>query len=418
MARRVSAPQAGLIEMRKGVRRVAIVGAGLGGLMVAIALRRHGFEVKVYEQSPALGAFGAGINISPNAVKVFEALGLRERLHAVSFEPTGLIWRDWGNGKVQNLVTLVQAASRFGANYYVVHRSDLHALLASAVPDSSIEANKRCVGIELTTDGAGLSFADGSRAEADLVVGCDGIRSAVRRSVFGGGGPRYAGYMCWRTLVPAAALPANHHDLYVTNWTGTDGFIISYYVRQGKFINIVAVRRQDEWTEESWSVPSTKEELVVAFPHVGPQVGEMLRNAGEVFKWGQFMGEHTAQWTKGRVALLGDAAHAMLATFGQGAAMTFEDSYVLAQWLAANRDDYAAALAGYEATRKPRASRIQRLSRTEARFKKLRSPLERLRREWTYLTRFGTTTPGIYRSIFAHDPTVQDRRVSAARIRI
>jgi len=391
--------------MTKAIRRVAIVGAGLGGLAAAIALRQKNFEVKVYEQSADLGAFGAGINISPNAVRVFEALGLQQRLHDVSFEPRGLIWRDAADGQAQNLVRLDRAASRFGANYYATHRSDLHSLLAAAVPASCIEASKRCAGIELGDDTVELTFADGTRAEADLVVGADGIRSVVRRNLFGGEGPRYAGHMCWRTLVPTEALPPNFHNLYVTNWTGPDGFILSYYVRRGKFINIVAVRRQDDWKEESWSVPSSKEEMVSGFPRAGSQVHTILGNAGQVFKWGQFTGEQASKWTLGRAVLLGDAAHAMLATFGQGAAMAFEDSYVLADRLAANRNDYAMGLVEYEMIRKPRATRIQQMSRTEVNFKRLRSPIQRLRREWVYLTKFGTTTPSIYRWIFGFNPT-------------
>jgi salicylate hydroxylase len=215
--------------------------------------------------------------------------------------------------------------------------------------------------------------------------------------------------MCWRSLVPVEALPPNHQDGNVTQSGGEGRFVISYYVRQKQFVNIVAVRRQPDWTEESWSVPSTNAELVAAFPDAGPLAGPLLEAAKHCTKWGQFTGEHAAQWTKGRVTLLGDAAHAMLATFGQGAAMAFEDSYVLAKWLATHRDDAAAALAGYEAVRKPRASRVQALSRTEVGFKKITSPWEKLRREWTYLTRFGSTYAQVYQWIFQYDPVADWR---------
>ncbi len=143
------------------------------------------------------------------------------------------------------------------------------------------------------------------------------------------------------------------------------------------------------------------------FADVGPHVGELLRQAKQCTKWGQFTGEHAVQWTKGRVTLLGDAAHAMLATFGQGAAMAFEDSYVLSQWLGAHRDDPAGALAGYEAVRKPRASRVQSLSRTEVAFKNISTPLRRLKRDLTYLARFGSTHASAYRWIFDYDPVTQ-----------
>lgn len=388
------------------INRIAIVGAGLGGLATAIALRRHGFEVDVFEQASELGEFGAGINVSPNAVRVFEALGLLDKLHAASSQPEGVAWRDWSDGRLQKVLPVNTSPD---ARYYVVHRSDLHQILSQACPPSSLHMSKRCVQVEQRGHSAAVVFADGSSHEADLVIGCDGIRSVVRKSVFGGEGPRYSGYMCWRSLVPTEALPPGHQDGYVTNWGGAGGFVVSYYVRQGRFVNVVAVRPNPNWVEESWSVPSSNEELLRAFPNVGPQIAVLLQQAKQCTKWGQFAGEHAPQWTKGRVTLLGDAAHAMLATFGQGAAMGFEDSYVLAKWLSENRDDAAQALAGYESVRKPRASRIQSMSRTEVAFKNISSPVGRLKRQWTYLTRFGFTPASAYRWMFDYDPVTQWR---------
>lgn len=386
------------------IHRIAIVGAGLGGLAVGIALRQQGFEVDIFEQAPALGEIGAGINLSPNAVRVFDALGLSQRLQGASFQPTGIAWRDWTEGRLQKVLPLNTDQS--GGRYYVVHRVDLHRILVEA-SSADLHLNKRCTGVELRDRSVGLTFADGTSHEADLVIGCDGIRSAVRKSVFGGDGPRYVGTMCWRSLVPAETLPPDLQDGNVTQWGGPLGFVISYYVRQGQFVNIVAVRRRAEWSEESWTVPSTNAELVEAFPEVGPQVGELLRQAKHCTKWGQFTGEHADQWTKGRLTLLGDAAHAMLATFGQGACMAFEDSYVLAKWLAAHRDDPERALAGYEAIRKPRASLVQALSRTEVAFKDMKSPITRMKRQWTYLVRHGMTQAQAYKWIFGYDPVTQ-----------
>ena len=376
------------------VRRVAIVGAGLGGLAAGIALRQQGFEVDLFEQAPALGEIGAGINLSPNATRVLDALGLVQRLREASFIPTGIAWRDWTEGRLQKLLPLNTPGSE--GQYIVAHRVDLHRILVEACGEAGLQLNKRCTGVELRDRSVGLSFADGTSHEAELVIGCDGIRSAVRKSVFGGEGPRYVGTMCWRSLVPAETLSPGVQDGNVTQWGGPLGFVISYFVRQGQFVNIVAVRRRAEWTEESWTVPSTNAELVAAFPEVGPQVGELLRQAKHCTKWGQYTGEHADQWTKGRVTLLGDAAHAMLATFGQGACMAFEDSYVLAKWLGAHRDDPERALAGYEAVRKPRAGLVQALSRTEVAFKDMKSPITRLKRQWTYLTRHGMTQAQAY----------------------
>jgi salicylate hydroxylase len=390
-------------------RRIAIVGAGLGGLATAIALRQQGFEVRIYEQSPELAEFGAGINISPNSVKFFQAVGLAEKLHAISSEPVGLSWRDWGADEISYSLPFGDFEKRYGAKYYVMHRSDLHRLLSSQVPEASIELGKRCTQVETRNGSAGLTFADGTSADADVIVGCDGIRSAVRSCVFGGEGPRYVGTMCWRALAPTSALPKNFHDGYVNQWSGDGGFVVSYYVRQGQFINFVCVRQQPGWTEQSWSVPSSVDEMLSAFPHVNDRLRTMMAAATSCSKWGQFTGEHAPQWTKGRITLLGDSAHAMLATFGQGANMAFEDAYVLAQWLSASADDPEAALAGYEAARKPRATRVQQLSRTEVRFKKMHSNWDRLRREAVFLTRHGSTTSGVYRWIFGYDPITQWR---------
>jgi salicylate hydroxylase len=390
-------------------RRIAVVGAGLGGLAAAIALRRQGFEVRIYEQAPELAEFGAGINISPNSVKFFQAVELADKLHAIAAEPVGLSWRDWGTDTINYSLPFGDFEKRYGARYYVVHRSDLHRLLSEAVPQSSIELGKRCVGAESRNGVAGLTFEDGSSAEADVVVGCDGIRSAVRRTVFGGEGPHYAGTMCWRALAPSSALPKDYHDRYVNQWSGNGGFVISYYIRQGAFINFVAVRQQAGWTEQSWSVPSSVDEMLAAFPNVGTKLRTMMAAATSCSKWGQFTGEHAPRWTRDRVTLLGDSAHAMLATFGQGANMAFEDAYVLAQWLKSSADDPDAALTRYEAVRKPRATRVQQLSRTEVHFKKLHSDWDRLRREFVFLTRHGSTTGSVYRWIFGYDPVTQWR---------
>src|SRR5262249_36825439 len=187
--------------------------------------------------------------------------------------------------------------------------------------------------------------------------------------------------MCWRALAPTDALPKNFHDRHINQWSGDQGFIISYYIRQGQFINFVCVRPHAGWTEQSWSVPSNVEEMLAAFPDVGDRMRRMLAEATSCSKWGQFSGEHAPRWTKGRVALPGVSGYAMLATFGQGANMAFEDAYVLSRWLHARADDPEAALANYEAVRKPRATKVQQLSRTELGFKKQHTAWDRMRRE-------------------------------------
>jgi 2-polyprenyl-6-methoxyphenol hydroxylase-like FAD-dependent oxidoreductase len=197
--------RAGPIVDMVQARRIAIVGAGLGGLAAAITLRQQGFEVRVYEQAPKLAEFGAGINISPNSVEVFNAVGLADKLHAISAVPEGLTWRDWNTGKIYNCLPFNDFERRYGAKYYVMHRIDLHRTLSQALPQDIFGLGKRCTGVETRNGNVGISFADGSSVEADIVVGSDGIRSAVRACLFGGEGPitpaRCAGGR-WRPLAP------------------------------------------------------------------------------------------------------------------------------------------------------------------------------------------------------------------------
>ena len=253
-------------------------------------------------------------------------------------EPVGLTWRDWGSDddSQSSAIRRFRKALRRQVLRGPSQRPASPALGGGAAGRASISASDARRS-KSRNGSAGLSFADGTGAEADVVVGCDGIRSAVRACIFGGEGPHYAGTMCWRALAPTDALPKDYHDRYVNQWSGDGGFVISYYIRQGKFINFVCVRQQPGWTEQSWSVPSSVDEMLAAFPHAGEKLRRMMGQATSCSKWGQFTGEHAPQWTKGRVTLLGDSAHAMLATFGQGANMAFEDAYVLARWLRAKR---------------------------------------------------------------------------------
>ena len=245
------------------------------GLAAAIALRRQGFEVQVYEQAPELAEFGAGINISPNSVKFFRRRRPRRQAACHRIRAGRIDLARLGLGRDSaTCLPFGDFEKRYGAKYYVVHRSDLHRLLSEAVPQASIQLGKRCTQVESRNGSAGLSFADGTSAEADVVVGCDGIRSAVRACLFGGEGPHYAGTMCWRALAPSDALPKDYHDRYVNQWSGDGGFVISYYIRQGKFINFVCVRQQPGWTEQSWSVPSSVDEMLAAFPNAGDKAAQ------------------------------------------------------------------------------------------------------------------------------------------------
>lgn len=348
--------------------RVAIVGAGIGGLAAAAALLQRGFDVEVYEQADALGEVGAGIQMTPNAAKVLRALGLQEGLDRTAFRPEAIFGLNWRTGHETFRTPLLGYCDRvYGADYYQIHRADLHDMLRALVPAERIHLSHRCGRIDQTADEAVLHFENGQSATADLVVGADGIRSVVRAQFFDDAEATYTGNMCWRAVVPidppdhALVLPGS------SMWFGPKGHVVTYYVRSGKAVNIVAIHETDAWEAESWSTPSTREELCAAYAHWHPRVVELLSRTESVFKWGLFDRDPMEGWTVGRVTLLGDAAHPMLPFLSQGAAMAIEDGYVLARALAETPGGLADKLAAYEADRRPRTARVQLGARDRAR---------------------------------------------------
>ena len=190
------------------VRNIAVVGAGLGGLTAAIALRQRGFDVTVYEQAPELGEIGAGIQISPNAMRVLIGLGLDQAFEGIAFEPNRHVVRNWKSGAIVSATQMKGVfRTQYNAGYFGAHRADFHSVLQLALGTDCVRLNARCMGVTQTPDGVTLAFADGRTASADIVIGADGIRSAVRESLFGPDAPRFTGHIVWRGLVPTSALP-------------------------------------------------------------------------------------------------------------------------------------------------------------------------------------------------------------------
>ncbi len=342
--------------------RVLIVGAGLGGLTAAACLRRVGCDVAVFEQAPALGEVGAGIQIGPNAIRVLRQIGVAERLEAVGVQPASLDVRDWQTGQVINSITLGESyEKRYGTPYYHVHRADLHALLVEAVevvaPDA-IRLNAQCVGVEDNGEVVQLRFADGSTAEGDVVVGADGIHSAIRGHLFGADDPRFTGMVAFRSTVPIGRLPAGLIERKGYNWAGPHHHFVHYLLKGGSLVNCVGVCEQDNWRTESWSVEGDLDEFRREFEGWHPTIQTLIDGMDQCFKWALYDREPMTQWVQGRVALLGDACHPMLPFLAQGACMAIEDGYVLAHCLR-SQPDISAALSTYESIRKPRASQVQ-----------------------------------------------------------
>ncbi|VXC24111.1 Salicylate 1-monooxygenase [Pantoea brenneri] len=367
--------------------RVGIIGGGIGGAALARALQQQGIDFHLFERAPAFGEVGAGVQMTPNAVKVLKALGLTEPLKQVGFLPEAMVGLNWESGNELFRTPLKSTCPEvYGAEFYHVHRADLHSLLTSDIPAEKVTFNAQCTAVQHSPLSATAFFADGTSFEADLIVGADGIHSAVRSALWGDEKPQFTGHMCWRALVPVAEHPLPFVGPYAAFWMGPSAHVVTYYVKGGKAVNIVAVTETAEWVKESWTEASSTDELLNAYQGWHPDVIQLFERTDptQTFKWGLFDHDPMAQWSVPHVTLLGDAAHPMLPFLSQGAAMAIEDGYVLAQALAHFGGDVPAALAAYEAERRPRTSQVQLQARERGRTYHLSSPEELRQRDLAF----------------------------------
>ena len=356
--------------------RMVIVGGGLAGLAAAHALTRIGIRAEVFEAAPALGEIGAAVNVAPNASRALVALGLGERIAAVANSSPGIYTRNMQTGEFLEFNDRRKASARYGAPYYTFHRADLLDALASALDHRLIHLDHRPVGVEERTDGVVLAFANGAKVEADFVIGADGVRSVIRQALYGDDDPTYTGQMVWRALLNGSDVP--HDVLEPTGhiqWVGPGCHLLAYYIRGKKLVNIVTQEDTGKWVEEGWSTRGDPDEMRASFPNPEPRLATLLSLVTQCSKWGLFTRPLTANWGRGRIQLIGDAAHAMLPNTGQGACQAFEDAYILAQWLEAAPDPVE-AFANFRRVRVPRVHGVQRLSLANARFKHMRNSAE------------------------------------------
>lgn len=352
-------------------------GAGIGGLTSALALARRGITVTIVDQAAELGEVGAGLQLGPNAVKVLAALGLEAELKAISFAPEAAEVRGRNSGKLLLRNPLGAAASRrWGAPYLQVHRADLQSILLEAVrqrAEISLRLGVKACGVEVSDTSAALLLEDGSRIAGDVLVGCDGVRSTVRETLFGPEAPRFTGQVAWRGVVPAERLPRGLVPPTAGVWTGEGKHFVHYYLRGGALVNFVGVVERD-WRKEGWSEPGDPAELQADFAGWPEPVASLCRNVDQPFRWALYGRAPLPQWSKGRATLLGDACHPMLPFLAQGAAMAIEDAAVLAHKLT-TLSDPTAALAAYERERKPRTSKVQAWSARNAHLFHLSEPM-------------------------------------------
>ena len=346
--------------------RIGIIGAGIGGLSAALALLDAGFDVQVYEQAHALDEVGAGVQVSPNASRILHrlGLGLADQLTRTAVKPLAWQQRRWDDGRTLLRTPLAEAVeARFGYPHYHLHRADLLAVLAGAVPAERIHVGYRVTGLVQHADTVEARFGNGTTVRTDVLVGADGIHSAVRANLFGPDQPRFTGCVAYRGLIPGERLA--HLDLEVTAqvWMGPGRHFVHYFVRSGRLVNFVAVVERDAWTRESWTERGDLADALAAFDGWHPQVTTILAAVDEPYVWALFDRAPLTRWSVGRVTLLGDAAHPMLPFMAQGAAQAVEDGATLAACLTtAAAPGIEAALDRYQRLRLPRTSRLQAMS--------------------------------------------------------
>jgi salicylate hydroxylase len=346
---------------------IGINGGGIGGLAAAIALRQAGHAVEVYEQASGYGRVGADVNLTPNAVRALQSLGAFEALLPSAARPTHRISRTWDTGEeTSRLVMGDEAERRYGAPQLTIHRADLLDALRRQLPDEAVHLRHRVVSI---TPGEApvVGFEDGRERRVDLLVGADGIHSPTRAALFGPDQPVFTGLVSWRAVVPrvkVADLP--NLDAFTKWWgPGPELQIVTFPLRRGEEIFVFATTAQDDWRQESWTLPGDVAELRRAYDHFHPQARALLDACESVTKSALYVRDPLPRWSAGHVTLLGDACHPMTPFMAQGACMSIEDAVVLGRAL---RDveiaGVPAALARYEAARKERTAKVQLGSRS------------------------------------------------------
>jgi salicylate hydroxylase len=354
----------------RGKARIAIVGAGIGGLTAALALLQRGFDVTVYEQAEELREVGAGLQISANGTRVLFHLGLEAALRPVASEPEGKEIRLWSSGQTWKLFDLgAESVRLYGYPYLMFHRADLHSVLADSVrrtQPSAIILGARCLGVETSGAGVKLHIEGQTATQADAIIVADGVHSRIRALLVGDDAPEFTGIVAWRGVIPTARLPRELTRPVGTNWIGPGGHVIQYPLRRGELMNFVGIRECDDWTEESWTARGTLEQCAADFSAWHPDIHRLIENVEVPYRWALMSRKPLSRWSFGPITLLGDAAHPTLPFLAQGAGMAIEDAMIVARCLDA-AGDIEPAFRRYEAARLDRTTRIVQGSAENAR---------------------------------------------------
>jgi len=347
--------------------KVLVVGGGIGGITAVLALRQRGVDVQLFEQAPAFGQVGAGLQVSSNAAKILRRLGLGDELKKVATYPDGRDYRGWDTAERLYYTPLGQKAeAHFGSPYYAAHRAELLDVLLTGLTDrTGITMGSRVERIDQDAKGVTLTLANGDTAHGDILIGADGIHSTVRAQLFGKELPRYTGNVAWRGLVPAERVA--HLDLgsVVGVWMGPNRSIVQYYVSAGKTFNWIGISRSSEPARESWLAEGKVEDALAEYDGWHDTIRTIIGATPKVLRQALYDREPLPDWQVGRVVLMGDAAHPMMPFYAQGGAQSIEDAYVLAGCIAEGQDKPLEALARFVKMRQPRTAWMQGLARRE-----------------------------------------------------
>ncbi len=346
---------------------ILIIGGGIGGLTVAIALSRAGYQVHILEQADQFSEAGAGIQLSPNALYILEDLGLTSSLLTFATPPEGVRIFDCLSGECLTTIPFGAAiSSRYGTPYWVTRRADLQSVLLNAAQSDSnitITTSFQVTAIQPCRDGIEAKSADGTTFTGIALIGADGLWSKIR-SALGFSQPlRFSGRTAWRSLIPIDDLEAPFTEPFTGLWLAPKAHLVHYLVENGRTLNIVAIV-EDQWHGEGWGIQGNASDLLASFRPFTDQIYTLLGRVQEWRKWALFEMQPLQGWSKGPVTLLGDAAHPTLPFLAQGGAMAIEDAAQLVHELKKSKGNFPGAFRRYEQIRRPRITRVQKTSRT------------------------------------------------------
>ncbi len=346
-----------------------ISGGGIGGLTAALCCLHQGHRVTSLEQAAELGEIGAGLQLSPNAMKVFEALGLDQQLAKVGFQPEGIELRMGVSGlKLIHAPLGETAFRRWRAPYLHIHRADLVDVLATALNErapGTIKLNSEVKDYQQDSTGVTAQLANGQQVKGDALIGADGLHSPLRAQMLGPDAPTFTGNVAWRAVVPVERLGGDTPNPVAGAWLGRGKHAVTYLLRGGQLANFVGVVERDDWTGESWTEAGSRADAMADFEGWDRVITRLISEADTLYRWALYDRAPLSTWTDGRVALLGDAAHPMLPFMAQGAAMAIEDAWALSVCLSQDLT-VPEALNAYQRIRYSRATNVQAGSRANA----------------------------------------------------